>query len=406
MPWIVNIGDTVVFHKQTHLFATGAVSSADALPEFSVYQGTATGAVFSATMVSMGSTGFYQGKFTVNSSTFAVGNYCTIRTVAVVSSATAADMTPFFISATTLAELGVNLVSISSGAITNLAFTASAIDANVVANAFITNAKLAIDCIGSSQIAAGAIDNAALAAGCIGSSQLAAGAISSTKFASGAIDANAIASAAITSGSFATNAINAAAIADGAIDNAAIASGAIGSSQFAAAAITSAVIASSAIGSSQIASGTLTSAKFAAGAFTQGIFASSAINASVFATDAITAAALAADAVTEIQSSLATSAQLYSVSTAQQAALAVNISSGSSVTIVGVSALTGVDPLGIPASTGTWMSKLDFLTNWFTSRQTFNRTSGAATIFNASTSQIAAFTAVDDGTTFTRPKAG
>jgi len=68
-------------------------------------------------------------------------------------------------------------------------------------------------------------------------------------------------------------------------------------------AITAAKIAANAIGSSEIADGAITAAKFAAGAIT----------ATVIATDAIDADALAADAVTEIQSGLATAANLATV---------------------------------------------------------------------------------------------
>lgn len=114
MSWIVNIGDTVVFHKQTHSFATGAVVNADALPEFHVFAGTATGAVLGATMVLMDSTGFYQGSFTVGASTFTAASYCSIRTQVVVGGATAADITPFIIAPTTVARIGARMVSWSS----------------------------------------------------------------------------------------------------------------------------------------------------------------------------------------------------------------------------------------------------------------------------------------------------
>lgn len=112
--WLVNLGDTIVFHEQTHSFATGNITNADALPEFTVFEGTSTVAIISSTMRLMDSTGFYQGSFLVGSSTFVSAGYCTIRVAATVSSVSAADVIPFFIAPTTTVRLGVDLVGTGS----------------------------------------------------------------------------------------------------------------------------------------------------------------------------------------------------------------------------------------------------------------------------------------------------
>jgi hypothetical protein len=80
-------------------------------------------------------------------------------------------------------------------------------------------------------------------------------------------------------------------------------SGAITAASIAADAITAAKIADGAIDAATLATGTITAAKFAAGA----------IDAAAIAADAITAAKLAADVTTELQTGLATAANLATV---------------------------------------------------------------------------------------------
>ena len=118
--------------------------------------------------------------------------------------------------------------AVASGAITNLAFSA------------------------------GAIDAAAIAANAIGSSELADGAIASTKFAAGAINAAAIADGAIDALTFETGAITAAAIAADAIGASEIADGALTEAKFDTDAISARVIALDAIGSSELAASAVT----------------------------------------------------------------------------------------------------------------------------------------------------
>jgi hypothetical protein len=103
--------------------------------------------------------------------------------------------------------------------------------------------------------------------------------------------------------SIAANAITAASIAADAITAAKVADGAIDAATFAAGAINAAAIAADAITAAKIADGAIDAATFAAGA----------INAAAIAADAITAAKVAADVTTEIQSGLATAANLATV---------------------------------------------------------------------------------------------
>lgn len=121
-----------------------------------------------------------------------------------------------------------------------------------------------------------------------------AGSAVSTSTAQIGVNTVSLSASAITATSIASDAITAAKIADGAIDAA----------TFAASAITATVIAADAI----------TAAKIADGAIDAATFATGAITAAAIAADAIGASELAADAVTEIQSGLATSAALTTVS--------------------------------------------------------------------------------------------
>jgi hypothetical protein len=132
-------------------------------------------------------------------------------------------------------------------------------------------------------------------------------------------------------GSVAAGGISAASIADGAIDAGAIADGAIDAATFAAGAITAASIAADAITDAKVAADvTIASVTGAVGSVTGavgsvtgnvggnvvgsvGSVAAGGITAASIATDAIDADSLAADAVAEIQSGLATAANLATV---------------------------------------------------------------------------------------------
>lgn len=115
---------------------------------------------------------------------------------------------------TTTAQLGVNMVSGSAGAITATVIADNAIDAGAIAADAITAAKIADNAITDAKVAAdvtiasvtgavgsvatGGITAASLAADAITAATIADGAIDAATFAAGAIDASAIAANAIT----------------------------------------------------------------------------------------------------------------------------------------------------------------------------------------------------------------
>ncbi len=115
MTWLVNLGDTAVtFHRTLHT-SSGAYSSGDAIPEFFVFQGSATAPVWAATMSVTDSTGFYRGTFTCVSCTgFTAGLYGSVKVRGVVSGTSGESIIPFFIVPTTTARVGVRLISASS----------------------------------------------------------------------------------------------------------------------------------------------------------------------------------------------------------------------------------------------------------------------------------------------------
>jgi hypothetical protein len=90
-------------------------------------------------------------------------------------------------------------------------------------------------------------------------------------------------------------------------------SGAITAASIATGAIDADAIADNAIDAGAIADGAITAAKIADGAIDAATFAANAITSTVLANDAITAAKLAADVTTELQSGLATAANLSTV---------------------------------------------------------------------------------------------
>ena len=182
---------------------------------------------------------------------------------------------------------------------------AAALDANVtsIANNAITAASIATGAITNAKFAAGAIDAASIASNAITDAKINSGALTAAKFGASAITATVLADSAITSAKLATGAITTSTFASGAINAAAIATDAI----------TAAKIAANAIADTKIATGAITAAKFAAGAIDAAAIASNAITAAKIATDAIGSAQLAASAVTEIQTGLATTANVAAV---------------------------------------------------------------------------------------------
>lgn len=92
------------------------------------------------------------------------------------------------------------------------------------------------------------------------------------------------------------------------------------------------------------------------------------------ATDAINSSALATTAVTEIVNAIV--------------------------------AVAGADPSGVPTANAAWPAKIDWICAKLRNKETMNRTTGVVNLRNdGDTTTIGTFTASDDGTTFTRPKA-
>lgn len=121
---------------------------------------------------------------------------------------------------------------------------------------------------------------------------------------------SALATDTITAAAIADNAIDAGALATDTITAAKIAADAVGASEIAADAIGASEIATDAIGAAEIAANAITSSEIADSSIDAGAIAADAIGASEIAADAITSSELAASAVTEIQTGLATPADV------------------------------------------------------------------------------------------------
>lgn len=126
---------------------------------------------------------------------------------------------------TTTAQLGVNVVTLTDGAIDNVD-----VDDDVNVNV----ASITDGTIVAADIATDAITAAKIAADAIGASEIASAAIAADEIATDAIGAAEIASAAIAADEIATDAIGAAEIAADALTSAEMATGAIGSTEFSA----------------------------------------------------------------------------------------------------------------------------------------------------------------------------
>lgn len=156
---------------------------------------------------------------------------------------------------------------------------------------------------------------------------------------------------------------------------------------------------------------------------------SGSIGASTLAADTLTAAKVAADVTTEITSGLATSANVTSAQNtitallpsalvsgrmdASVGAMAANTMTASALATDAVTeivnaifAVAGADPAGVPAANAAWPAKIDWICAKLRNKETMNRTTGVVALRNdGDTTTIGTFTATDDGTTFTRPKA-
>src|SRR5262245_2884491 len=162
------IDDALVFPAITHSPATGALTDADDVPAYRVYENEVGTAILTGSMAKLddtNTTGFYSEQITLSAANgFEKGKCYTIYITAAVSSVTGGTYHTFQMEA----EVDAN--------------TVSSIGANVIT---------------ASAIADGAIDAAAIADGAIDAATFAAGAITATVIATGAIDADALATDAV-----------------------------------------------------------------------------------------------------------------------------------------------------------------------------------------------------------------
>lgn len=233
------IDDALTFPAITHRFDTGALTDADAVPAYRVYEDETGTAILTGNMAKLddtNTTGFYSEQITLSAANgFEKGKCYTVYITAAVNSVTGGSFHTFQLEA----EVDANVVSdktgygLATGAITAAVIATDAIDADALADGAIT----------SGVFASGAITADAIAANAIGSSEIADGAITAAKIATDAIDADALADGAITAATFAAGAITATVIATDAIDADALADNAITAATFAADAITAAKVA-------------------------------------------------------------------------------------------------------------------------------------------------------------------
>lgn len=362
----------VRFQFSTHASAGANVAPLSAFEnaDLRIYKAT-DGAAFSATQRSSANgitmtspfdslTGFHDVDIDLTDNTDA-GFYAAGSLYAVVLAPDTETIDGQTVTAIVLAyfEIGVmtaNVTQNAGTAITSAAGIQEVKVASIAANA-ITATAIAADAITAAKVADGTIDAATFAASAITATAIAADAITAAKIADGAIDAATFAASAITATAIAADAITAAKIADGAIDAA----------TFAASAITATAIASDAITAAKIADGAIDAATFAANAITSTVLADNAITANKIAADAIGASELAADAVTEIQSGLATSASITTLTGYVDTEVAA-ILAAVDTEVAAILALLD-DPRaepgqGAPPVNGDLATKLDYLYKW------------------------------------------
>jgi hypothetical protein len=212
------IDDTPTFTVTTHTASTGAVTDADAVPAYRVYEDETGTAILTGNMAKLddaGTTGFYSEQITLSAANgFEKGKSYNIIITAAVAAVTGATIRVLQIEA----EVDANAVSnIGAGVITAAAIATDAIDADAIADNAINAAAIAADAITAAKIADGAIDAATFAAGAINAAAIAADAITAAKIADGAIDAATFAAGAINAAAIAADAIGAAELAADAV---------------------------------------------------------------------------------------------------------------------------------------------------------------------------------------------
>lgn len=180
MPYLGSwkVDDLLTFPAITHRFDTGALTDADAVPAYRVYEDETGTAILTGNMAKLddtNTTGFYSEQITLSAANgFEKGKCYTVYITAAVNSVTGGQNHTFQIEA----EVDSNSVSnIGAGVITAAAIATDAIDADAIADNAINAAAIATGAITSAKFAAGAIDAAAIAADAIGASELAADAV-------------------------------------------------------------------------------------------------------------------------------------------------------------------------------------------------------------------------------------
>lgn len=246
------IDDALVFPAITHRFDTGALTDADSVPSYRVYEDETSTAILTGSMAKLddtNTTGFYSEAITLSAANgFEKGKCYTVYITAAVNSVTGGSFHTFQIEAevdaNSVSNIGANVItatSIAADAITAAKVADGTIDAATFATAAITAASIAADAITDAKVASDV--TIASVTGAVGSVTGAVGSVTGNVGGNVTGSVGSIASGGIASASFAAGAIDAAAIADGAIDAATFAANAITAASIAADAITDAKVA-------------------------------------------------------------------------------------------------------------------------------------------------------------------
>lgn len=127
------IDDTLTFTVTTHRFDTGALTDADAVPAYRVYEDETGTAILTGNMAKLddaNTTGFYSEQITLSAANgFEAGKSYNVYVTAAVNSVTGGQSGAFKVSG----NLAAAVNTIASGAITAAAIATGAIDADAIA---------------------------------------------------------------------------------------------------------------------------------------------------------------------------------------------------------------------------------------------------------------------------------
>ena len=175
------LDDTLTFSVITTRFDTGALTDADAVPAFRVYEDETGTAILTGDMAKLddaGTTGFYSEQLTLSAANgFEAGKSYQIYVTAAVNSVTGGVSGGFRVSGVhpaNVTQFGGSNGTFSGGRpevntshAAGTAWNSGAIGASTLASDTITAAKIAADAITAAKIADGAIDAATFTAGAI-----------------------------------------------------------------------------------------------------------------------------------------------------------------------------------------------------------------------------------------------